>query len=201
MKKLLLITTLLCVLCSCEEKALTGTHEGHEWVDLGLPSGLKWATCNVGASLPDDYGKYYAWGEISTKTTYSNDNCMSRRKSWSDISGSSDRDAARANWGGRWRMPTKEEFQELRKTCTWTWATHNGNKGYKVTGPNGQSIFLPAAGYRDGVTLRRAGEHGFYWSSSTNNKVAAHNLHFQKKSRYVKSKNRYHGLSVRPVLD
>ena len=202
MKKLLLITALLCVLCSCEEKALTGTHEGHEWVDLGLPSGLKWATCNVGASLPEDYGNYYAWGETNTKTEYTKDNSVSRRKSWGDIATSSDRDAARANWGGSWRMPTEAEFQELRETCTWTWITRNGNQGYKVTGPNGKSIFLPAAGFRNDVKLRRADEYGCYWSSSPHtSKVSARYLYFHKRAKRVNSYHRYHGFSVRPVLD
>lgn len=206
MKKLFLIGTLLCVLCSCgsgnSKKA--NVHEGHEWVDLGLPSGLKWATCNVGASCPEEYGNYYAWGETSTKSDYDWDNCISMDQSWSDIGGDSNRDAARANWGGSWRLPTKAEFQELIDNCDWTWTTRNGHIGYKVTSKkNNQSIFLPAAGCRDGDTLRNDGERGYYWSSTPYEGYYGYvcYLHFQEGYRSVNEIPSYGGLSVRPVLD
>ena len=93
--------------------------DGHEYVDLGLPSGLKWATCNVGASKPEDFGNYYAWGETSPKDEYTEDNCSTYEKQINDISGNAQYDAARANWGGKWRLPTKSEMQELRYKCTW----------------------------------------------------------------------------------
>ena len=133
---------------------------GHEYVDLGLPSGLKWATCNVGASSPSDYGNYYAWGETSTKSEYTESNSKTRGKNMGDIGGNSAYDAARANWGGSWRLPTKAEFEELLNRCTWTWTSQNGHKGYLVKGPNGRSIFIPAAGGRDGSSLYLAGEYG-----------------------------------------
>jgi hypothetical protein len=181
----------------------TGYHVGHGWVDLGLPSGLKWATCNVGASTPGAYGNYYAWGETSTKSNYGYGNSASYGKSWSDIGGNSSRDAARANWGGRWRMPTKAEFEALKDNCTWTWTTQNGNRGYKVTGPNGNSIFLPAAGSRGGDTLYYDGEDGYYWSSTPYERGTdrAFLLSFGKRSRGVSMFGLISGRSVRPVLE
>ena len=152
----------------------------HEYVDLGLS--VKWATCNVGASKPEDYGDYFAWGETTAKTTYSwstykycngSYNTLTKYNNSSSY-GSVDNktvldkedDAAAVNWGGAWRMPTKAEQDELRQQCTWTWTTQNGVNGYTVTGSNGNSIFLPAAGYRGGSSLYRAGSDGYYWSSS-----------------------------------
>lgn len=182
----------------------TGTHKGHEWVDLGLPSGLKWATCNVGASTPDDYGDYFAWGDTITKSNYDYDSYASYGKSWGDIGGDSSRDAARSNWGGRWRMPTEAEFQELIDNCTWTWTAQNGHKGYKVTSKkNSQSIFLPAAGYRSGGTLCSDGERGFYWSSTPadSSTYDAYSLYFREGYRNVNWYYRYVGRSVRPVLE
>ena len=119
---------------------------GHEGVDLGLPSGVKWATCNLDASKPYEYGEYYAWGEIEPTTD---------KYIWgvkedlgiSEISGT-EYDAATHKWGGSWRMPTIDEMEELVDKCIWQWAEQKGKYGYKVTGPNGNFIFLPAAGYR-----------------------------------------------------
>ena len=182
----------------------TGYHEGYGYVDLGLPSGLKWSTCNVGASTPGDYGNYYAWGETSTKTEYYSSNSASYGKSWSDIGGSSSRDAARANWGGSWRLPTRSEFQELIDNCTWTWTEQNGHKGYKVTSKkNSQSIFLPAAGCRGGDTLYNDGEDGLYWSSAPFESFddSAYDLYFREGYRSVDWSGRYYGRSVRPVLE
>ncbi|MBR0452858.1 MAG: InlB B-repeat-containing protein [Bacteroidales bacterium] len=164
----------------------TGSENGYEWVDLGLPSGLKWATCNVGATTPEGYGDYFAWGETSPKDNYdwstykycngSEDtmikyctrssygyNGFTDNKTTLDLSD----DAARANWSGKWRMPTKADQDELRINCTWTWTTQNGVNGYKVTSKtNGNSIFLPAAGYCSGTFVPDVGSRGYYWSSS-----------------------------------
>ena len=176
---------------------------GYEYVDLGLPSGLKWATCNVGASSAEEYGDYYAWGEIETKSEYDESNSKTYGKSMSDISGNSTCDVARAKWGGSWRMPTKEECSELILECKWQWTTQNGKNGYKVTGPNGNSIFLPAAGYRYGSSLYYAGENGYYWSSTPyeSNDYRAYYLYFLSSYRNVDWSNRYYGLSVRPVSE
>ena len=176
---------------------------GHESVDLGLPSGLKWATCNVGANSPEDYGDYYAWGEIETKSEYYESNSKTYGKSMSDISGNATYDVARAKWGGSWRLPTKEEFSELRQKCRWQWTTQNGKKGYKVTGPNGNSIFLPAAGcYNGRFGLIEVGQWGHYWSSTPynhNNGTEAYSLTIATNSLNLFYSNRYLGVSVRPV--
>ena len=176
---------------------------GHEYVDLGLPSGLKWATCNVGASLPEEYGDYYAWGEIETKSEYIEDNSKTHGKSMSDISGNAMYDVARSKWGGSWRLPTEKELEELKNNCKWEWTTQNGKKGCKVTGPNGNSIFLPAAGFRGGSSLYLAGEYGYCWSSPPHESIDdyAYTLYFYSSSHGVDSGNRSNGLSVRPVSE
>jgi hypothetical protein len=126
-----------------------------EYVDLGLS--VKWATFNVGATKPEEYGDYFAWGETEPKEVYD----------WSTYFEVAD-DVAAVKWGGKWRMPTMAEQDELRTQCTWTWTSQNGVKGYRVTGTNGNSIFLPAAGYRSGSSLYNTDSKGFYWSSSLN---------------------------------
>ena len=176
---------------------------GYDWVDLGLPSGIKWAVCNVGATTPEGYGNYYAWGEITTKTSYNQSNSVTYGQQMSDISGNATYDAARANWGGTWRIPTKAEMEELLNNCTWTWTTQNGVNGYRVIGSNGNSIFLPAAGnyvessrYNEGSLL--------YWTSTpSDNTTSSHILVYSEINHYYycSSMVRYTGLSVRPVSD
>ena len=183
----------------------TGYYLDHGYVDLGLPSGLKWATCNVGASRPGDYGNYYAWGETTTKSTYTKDNSASYESSdskWNNIGGTSLCDAATANWGDGWRLPTKEDFEELLRECTWEWTTLNGYNGYKVTGPNGNSIFLPAAGWRYGADEGRAGSGGYYWSSTPDESYTyrACDLSFCEGYYGADWGSRSYGRSVRAVL-
>ena len=197
----------------------SGSVNGHDYVDLGLGSGTLWATCNVGATSPEKYGDYYAWGETTTKSNYDwstykycngyNDTmtkyCTSSsygtvdNKTTLELSD----DVARASWGGSWRMPTISQFDELNSTCTWSWTTLNGIKGYKVTGPNGNSIFLPAAGCRDGESLYDAGSSGDYWSSSLDTSYAsgARMLNFTSSYRNTSSYGRCYGRSVRPVIE
>ena len=141
---------------------ISGTINGHDYVDLGLS--VKWATCNVGAGKPSDYGNYYAWGETKTKETYAEENSKTFWKSMDDIAGNPKYDAARANWGGSWRMPTMEELEELFDKCTWIRTTQDGHNGYIVTGLNGNSIFLPAAGSRGGYPCDGSACH--YWGSN-----------------------------------
>ena len=186
---------------------------GHECVDLGLPSGLKWATCNVGANAPEEYGNYYAWGETTTKSEYTEENSaiyglsISQLQSQGYIDGAGNLnpqyDAASANWGGDWRMPTKAELNELLYNCTWTWTTQNGVSGYNGEGPNGNSIFLPAAGHRSGSSLNGAGNFGIYWSSTPGEGCHAYYLLFDSDTHFVicGSYYRYYGPSVRPVLE
>ena len=182
----------------------SGTHNGHGYVDLGLPSGLKWATCNVGASSPEDYGDYYQWGATTSppNNNYTASNCETYGKSIGDIKGTS-RDVAHVKWGGSWRMPTKEEMQELIDKCTWKWKKKGGHHGYIVTGPNGNSIFLPAAGWRYGTSLHRRGELGYYWSSTPyeSNTQLAFYLYFNSGSHDTYWYDRSYGRTVRPVAE
>ena len=210
----------------------TGNSNGYGYVDLGLPSGTKWATMNVGADSPEDYGDYFAWGETSTKSTYSwstykwmTDGMSSWRgvnkytiedwqtdavwyNEYGEFVGDGkttldlEDDAANANWGGDWRMPTKEDLYELRNNCTWVWSSLNGVKGYKVIGPNENSIFLPAAGDRYDSDLGGAGSDGYYWSSSlyTYYSNRAYDLYFSSGIVDLGSSTRDAGRTVRPVL-
>ncbi len=181
-------------------KPTTGTINGHEWVDLGLS--VKWATCNVGASSPSDYGNYYAWGETTTKSDYSIYNSVTYGKSMGSIASNLQYDAARANWGSTWRLPTASEIDELVDKCTWTWTSQGGHNGYKVKGLNGNSIFLPAAGFRYETSLYRAGERGSYWSATPEDKTyGAYALLFFSGNRIGNWFDRSYGLSVRPVLE
>ncbi len=184
-----------------ETRSTTGTINGHQWVDLGLS--VKWATCNVGASSPSDYGNYYAWGETRTKSEYTNYNCSTNGVNLGDISGDVRYDAARANWGGTWRLPTQAEMQELIGKCTWTWTSQGGHDGYRVTGPNGSSIFLPAAAYRYGSSFDSAGGDSGYWGSAPHESAAggAYNLYFSSSGHGLSWSSRGFGQSVRPVSD
>ena len=171
-------------------------------VDLGLS--VCWAGWNVGATSPEGYGNYYAWGEISTKSNYSESSYQYHNGSYvnigSNISGTQ-YDVARAQWGGSWRMPTKAEFEELIDRCTWTWTSYNGVNGYKITGPNGRSIFLPAAG--TATELSNRGVSGDYWSGSFHESIQsnAYYLSFYIAARYVARNARKFGYTVRPVSD
>ena len=194
----------------------TGTENGYGYVDLGLS--VKWATCNVGASSPEEYGDYFAWGETEPKSIYDwstykycNGSNLTLTKYCTYIySGTVDNkttlemsdDAARANWGGNWRMPTDAEMTELREQCTWTWTTQNGVNGYKVTSQsNGNSIFMPAAGFCYESSLRYAGSEGDYWSSSLDTEYSyVWLVLFSSDYVYRRRTDRCWGKSVRPVL-
>ena len=214
MRKLLFAAILMAVSSAFQE-----SYAQPEAVDLGLS--VKWADRNLGASTPEEYGDYYAWGEISPKSDYDwstlkyctdeegkNFNKYvpsDRSDSWSG-SGSPDNkicldlsdDAARVNWGGKWRIPTKAEWEELKEKCKRSWT----GSGYRVTGPNGRSIFLPAAGYRDGSSSVDVGSDGYYWSSSlgTVGPSYAWGMWFRSGNYFVISLSRDYGNSVRPVF-
>ncbi len=193
----------------------TGKQNGHQWVDLGLS--VKWATMNIGASSPEDYGNYYAWGETTTKSTYDwltykwcNGSYYTLTKycttsKWGTVDNKTTLDlkddAAHANWGGTWRMPTVDEIKELKEKCNWEWTTQSGVNGQKVTGPNGNSIFLPAAGIRWDDRLNRAGYGGDYWSSSfcPGGDTYAYELGFNSDGTYWDDYYRSYGQSVRAV--
>ena len=181
----------------------------HEYVDLGLS--VKWATCNVGARSPEGYGKYYAWGEIYTKSSYDYKKSETYGVRIDNITRTR-RDVAHVRWGGAWRMSTWDEFQELIDNCDCEWTTQNGVNGEKFTSrKNGNSIFLPAAGSwlgsnpifsDEGSSFGHAGEIGVYWSSTSYaGNRDAFNLRFDCDSLRCLGLGRQHGHSVRPVSE
>lgn len=197
-----------------------GDYPVPEAVDLGLPSGLKWASFNLGASAPEEYGDYYAWGETQPKDQYDWSTykwCMGTEWSMTmycsnsqyGYNGFTDTntvldskdDAAHVNLGGSWRMPTEAEFSELLDNCDWGWISMNGIIGRKVTGPNGNSIFLPVAGSRDYKYTYGSGYCGNYWSSSLDRSIPeyAQSVSFNSEKVYWLADFRNQGLSVRPV--
>lgn len=190
----------------------------YEAVDLGLS--VKWATCNVGASSPEEYGGYYAWGETEEKSDYSwstykwcNGSYKTMTKYCTDsYYGTDDNkttldpgdDVAHVKWGGCWRMPTSDELKELKNNCTWTWTTQNGVNGYKVTSKtNGNSIFLPAAGDHYGANFYDSGNYGNYWSNSLvgSSNYGAYGLVFDSSGYDWGGYDRCYGRSVRPVCE
>lgn len=210
-----------------QANATTGTHNGHEWVDLGLPSGTKWATCNVGASSPSEYGDYFAWGETSPKKSYDWSNLKYSRYRRATVkfskyvtdskSGKVDGkkelelsdDAARINWGSGWRMPSKEQLEELWHKCWWIKTSQGEHLGCKVIGPNGNSIFLPSAGSSKEVYPDDDVLYGCYWARSLylDNQWNAYFLTFYSLATEgwdfgmtLNNGDRSDGLSVRPVL-
>lgn len=197
MRRILFIFPFLLVVLGCKKDTedlvfqTWGYEKNHAWIDLGLPSGTKWATCNVGASVYYDYGDYFAWGaNYSNRSSYAQSGIY-------DISASS-YDVAHTSWGGKWRMPTAIEAEELLNECTWKQTTQEGVNGYEVKGPNGNSIFMPAAGYYDGVHFYDNG-NGVYWTSTPWGGSEAYYLDFNKKT--VANLHRMYKFSIRPVMD
>ena len=184
-----------------------------EYVDLGLS--VKWATFNVGASKPEEYGDYFAWGEVEPKSEYSwstykwcngYETALIKYNTdeWygtvdNKIIIESEDDAATKNWGNDWRLPNKYEIDELRDKCTWSWINRNGTYGYQVTGPSGKSIFLPATRYRDGVEQSGVSTYGSYWSSTLYTSITAWHLGFYSDYGNTYADKRYTGRAVRPV--
>ena len=193
-----------------------------EWVDLGLPSGLLWAKCNLGATKPEEYGDYYAWGETSTKEVYTWETyryctavdeegwvkALSKYNTSSEY-GTPDHlttlqpsdDVATQKLVDGARMPSADEWRELIANTTSEWTTENGVYGRKLTASNGKSLFFPAAGYRDGSELHRAGEDGIFWSSSLDagGPLSAWGFDFLSGRQYVDCDRRQYGFSVRAV--
>lgn len=192
--------------------------DGGVVVDLGLPSGTLWADRNVGADSPEDYGDYFAWGETEPKTTYNwstykwcnEDNfsltkyCTNQTYGFNEFHDGKtildpEDDAATVNMGSRWRMPTEMEIKELKDNCSWAWVSQNDVFGRKVTGPNGNSIFLPAAGYNTGED---ASKYGYYWANSLGGKNPndAWYLDFGEEYYGAHYNRRLYGCSVRAVV-
>ena len=191
-----------------------------DYIDL-WSGGPKWATYNIGATQPEDYGDYFAWAETEPKTTYSwgtykycNGTSNTRTKyctnsSYGTVDGKTtldlEDDAAHINWGSNWRMPTWDELNGLMNNCDWTWTTQNDVAGYKVTGRgayySGNSIFLPAAGTVDGSELKYTGGYGYYMSSSlrSDSYTMSSGLGIYNGSRYQCNVHGAGGFSVRPV--
>ncbi len=224
----------LCVSCKKDNAEPSGGGTGgggntgggvtgdHEYVDLGLPSGTLWATCNVGADSPEDYGDYFAWGETTTKSTYNGSTYKWGNGEWGDLVLTKyntesaygtvdnktvldpDDDAAHVNWGGGWRMPTMAEWLELYDNTYSDWTTVGniaGRKFISLKEPD-KFIFLPAAGYRSGSSLLDAGSFGVYWSGSLNSSNPSNAYYMGFDSGGVGpqgSINRYFGYTVRPV--
>lgn len=193
---------------------------GHAWVDMGLPSGILWATCNVGANSPEEYGDYFAWGEIVPKESYNWSNyrycngspyCLTKYCSNTEYgnNGFVDNlttlevadDAASANWGEKWRMPTSTEIEELYFYCTREWIMLHGVTGYLYRGPNGNTIFLPSAGNIFDNGIGWVGSDGDYWSSSLDSDKPYNAWGIWFNSVYYGGSDscRYCGQSVRPV--
>ena len=184
-----------------------------EYVDLGLS--VKWATCNLGATKPSDYGHYYAWSETMVKGDYSWDTYKwgkgNNITKYNDSDGKTvldpEDDVATAKLGSPWRMPTKDEINELIGGCTWKWTKKNGVRGHEVKGTNGKTIFLPAAGTRKGFELLYTGESGFYWSASRASNEINKAFYFDNGYSNIIDDNliharitdRYRGYTVRPV--
>lgn len=171
-------------------------------IDLGLS--VYWCSCNVGAEAPEEYGDYFAWGETKTKSNYNKNKYSyydSNTAQYVDIGENicgTEYDAATVNLGGDWRMPTYKEMNELIDMCNWEWSQINGNNGYVVTGPNGNSIFLPAAGYYSGSLLNPNKWLG-YWLSNSNKIEYAWSLSKQDDKQHTVNQLRVNGLSIRPV--
>ncbi|MBR7012158.1 MAG: hypothetical protein IKI10_04630 [Muribaculaceae bacterium] len=194
--------------------------DNHEYVDLGLPSGTLWATCNVGASCPEEYGDYFAWGETVPKEEYTYENYkwwvfdengyryISKYNTRSDFGPVDNKielepedDAACVNWGTSWRMPSLDQVVELVNLCTWQWTERNGVKGHLLTGPNGNTMFLPAAGYRDGSSLEYVGTYGNNWSRALYSYLPdrVYCLYFDSQYWDSEDLGRYYGHVVRAV--
>ena len=170
-------------------------YNGHEYVDLGLS--VMWATCNVGANSPEECGDYYAWGETKTKNVYSFENSKTDDKEIADFSGDAQYDAATANWGGPWRMPTEAEAEELLR-CNWKKVVINDVNGYKVTGVNGNSIFIPKAGYISDEDFFYKDRASWLWTSTPRNLREAYSMYDDS---YTRGDFRTRGIPVRPVID
>ena len=178
----------------------------HDYVDLGIS--VKWATCNVGATSPSDFGNYYAWAEVEPKANYSEDTYIYRNDEGQyfvfniEIEGT-EYDAAHVAWKGSWRLPTKKEWEELFSKCNWVWTIKNGHYGYLITGSNGNSIFLPAAGCYIGSEISYT-EMGLYWSSKQMEGFVngAYGFHFNSKGGgWGDGSFRWQGHTVRQVMD
>lgn len=178
-----------------------------EAIDLGLPSGVKWAACNVGATSPEGYGNYYAWGETEVKEAYRWDTYQhyvgtTTYRNLGNICGTQ-YDVAHVKWGGKWRMPSQADFNELVNNCTHIWTTYNNVRGVMFTGPNGKSVFFPAASYIYDTSIPQLGKYCSYWSGTQSTSYYNHaiELYINSYETVVRYYSRDYGRTVRPVQD
>lgn len=186
---------------------------GHEYVDLGLPSGNKWAACNIGASRPEESGQFFAWGEADTKEEFE----LGTYKFWNPVGKGfnyfdkynktedvllPEDDAASNLMGKEWHIPSVADFRELDEHCKWTWMERCGVLGYEVKGPNGNTMFLPAAGSQMGRKFLRQNEEGEYWASSLTSvtKVLANLIQLRPGYVIMHYTSREYGLPIRAVM-
>lgn len=204
---------------------VSGSINGHDYVDLGLPSGNLWATENIGSTSPTDYGDYFAWAEIFPKEEYSIFTSKSQKWVFRDLRNDSDRglyvkaptdyiivnpeyDAAKAKWGGNWQLPSKKDFEELVSKCKWKKITIRGKKGFVAIGPNGNKIFFPLAGYMEKagpVQLKCEELHGVYWTGDYNESSDeclsyAFCLYHPQYNKGITPHTRYCGHNIRPLI-
>jgi len=212
MKRILFLSIILLLCINVKAQ----TDSVYSWIDLGLS--VKWASMNIGANSPEEYGNYYAWGEVAVKDeyTWNSYTLCDSSSTWMNkycdnfLYGIEDNkktlelidDAANFNYGGNWRMPTFNEMQELIDSCSWVWTAQNDTNGYLITGPNRNSIFLPAAGCLINKELSDFGSFGSYWTSSLgkSNPTTATDLYFSSGNQEKAEGMRYAGLTIRAVL-
>lgn len=209
---ILFVTLWVVSFTSCQPNEPKPTFEnGYEYVDLGLS--VRWASCNVGAGESYEIGDFFAWGEVNAKSDYSwatyqhgsGKNELQKYTLSEDgspvVLGAED-DAASVLMGGEWRMPTREEFVELKTKCTWAYAQMKETLGYYITGPSGKSIFMPAGGFKDETHHVDYNSAGYYWTSTLDNENAACSisLDFVAGNSSVGSSSRFYGQSIRGVL-
>ncbi len=217
------IVLIITIGTNCFAQTVSGNKDGHDYVDLGLPSGRLWATCNVGATKPIEYGDYFAWGETEPKKEYSwnnykwgkDDGQFMTKYCTKDSEGKVDNkkelektdDAAYVNWGGAWRTPTIKDEEELLEGCVWEWTNNYdgtgvaGRVGFSKTNTN--IIFLPAAGSISGEENSTAGSEGFYWSSSLFKNTMNGSYYLCFANYYIdwRGNKRFAGKSVRAVIN
>ena len=195
-------------LLSCSEEVVLCPDESHPHaIDLGLPNGTKWACCNVGAPLPQETGGFYSWGETQVKSCYDRVNYLHGELSnripqrMGDIAGS-EYDVAKVRNGPIWEMPTSNQWQELIDYSKWKWVKYKGHHGWMVTGPNGNSIFLPAGGERYGETeWHDKDERGAYWASNLNTEEKPFEFRFHDGMHEVRVIDRFDpGFNIRPIV-
>lgn len=214
---------LTAVSCNKDENNGIGTYNGHEYVDMGLPSGILWATCNLGAEEPHEYGLHFAWGEVTTKTNYEWGNytlcngAYNKLTKYCNVASygdngfvddliivEADDDVVVKQWGEGWRMPTYTDMLEFQSYTNSEWTEQNGVKGRLFTSRvNGNTLFMPASGTYKGTDLKDKGTKGYYWAGEINSINSPHracSLEFDESEYFTSNCNyRCYGQTIRPI--